>query len=85
MSRFKFVIQPADGGGDKKGKQGGWLADRKKRYGLSIREKYMYGYTGAFQTWFLHACFIVLVFLGITAVLNPESQQIIKAALSFLP
>lgn len=30
MSRFKFVIQPADGGGDKKGKQGGWLADRKK-------------------------------------------------------
>lgn len=84
MSRFKFEIQPVDGGGDKKRGQGGWLADIKKRYGLPSREKYMHGYAWDFLTWFLHACFIVLIFLGITAVLNPESQQIIKAALSFL-
>lgn len=52
---------------------------------LSISKKRLFRYIWAFLGWLLHVCFILLVFLGITAVLNPESQQIIKAAFSFLP
>ena len=85
MSRFKFVMQPVVGSGNKKRKLGSWRADIKKRFGLSIRGKYMHGYVWTFLTWFLHTCFIILIFLGITAVLNPESRQMIKAAISFLP